>query len=134
MQGKWVKGYTKRLGWCDASKAELWSIVLGLELAWTDGYHNVIVESDSQSIVSQLNKISSEINNALGKRIRSFQARPWNLHFQYVSRVNNRCAHYMATHALSSNTYELRVLFSPWPDLADLLSYDARGATHAPNP
>lgn len=133
MQGNWLKGYTKRLGWCDAIKAELWGILLGLEMAWTDGYKNVIVENNAQYIVAQINKDSSELNNALGKRIRSFQARPWNLIFHFVNRETNRCAHCLASQGLSLSSHELRVLFSPWLELQSMIFGGAIGASHAPN-
>lgn len=45
------------LGFCDAYKAKLWGIFLSLDIAWRNGYRNIIMESDSQSIIDKLNGV-----------------------------------------------------------------------------
>lgn len=44
--GRWLKGYTRKIGNCDAFCAEMWGMYLGMQLAWRHGFHHLQVESD----------------------------------------------------------------------------------------
>lgn len=36
-EGNWMKGAARNLGSCSSDQAELWGMLLGLELAWVEG-------------------------------------------------------------------------------------------------
>ena len=53
-EGKWICGFSSRLGDCSAEEAELWGLILGLRIAWRKGYSNLLVERDSLVLVDWL--------------------------------------------------------------------------------
>lgn len=52
--GKWIKGYTKKIGACDALHAEMWVLYLGIEMAWREHFDHLIVESDSKILIDMI--------------------------------------------------------------------------------
>ncbi|XP_013443867.2 SKP1-like protein 21 [Medicago truncatula] len=45
--GRWLKGYYRKIGTCDALTSKMWGMFLGMQLAWRQGFHRLQVESDS---------------------------------------------------------------------------------------
>jgi len=54
LDGRWIKGYIKKIGSCDALHAEMWGVYLGLEMAWRDHIPQLIVESDSKLLIDMI--------------------------------------------------------------------------------
>jgi len=52
--GRWLKGYCRKIGTCDALTAEMWGMFLGMQLAWRQGFHHLQVESDSKTLVDMI--------------------------------------------------------------------------------
>ncbi|MCH97348.1 ribonuclease H protein, partial [Trifolium medium] len=52
--GRWIKGYARKIGTCDTLCAEMWGMYLGIELAWRQGFHHLEVESDSKTLVDMI--------------------------------------------------------------------------------
>ncbi|XP_061362078.1 uncharacterized protein LOC133305853 [Gastrolobium bilobum] len=52
--GNWLSGFGFKFGICSSFKAEFWGVLRGLELLWNVGYQNVIIESDSSSLITVL--------------------------------------------------------------------------------
>ena len=50
--GSWLMGFSRKLGICTSLQAELWNIVIGLDLAWDRRYSKLIIESDSLEAVT----------------------------------------------------------------------------------
>ena len=50
----WVGGFCRNMGVCNSITAELWGIKEGLALAWDMGYQAILLESNSQLLVSIL--------------------------------------------------------------------------------
>ena len=48
--GRWIKGYFKKIGMCDAYHVEMWGMYLGLDLAWRENTTHLIVENDSNNV------------------------------------------------------------------------------------
>jgi len=46
--GGWIKGYSQKVGTCDALCVEIWRMYLKMQPAWRQGLHNLQVESDSK--------------------------------------------------------------------------------------
>ncbi|GMP93848.1 hypothetical protein CsSME_00043520 [Camellia sinensis var. sinensis] len=82
--------------------AELWGIWHGLQLAWSEGHHRVIVESDSVEAISALakaNPLHPQFN--LLQEIWELMARSWECDLQRIWREANVCADLLAKGALS---------------------------------
>ncbi|GAU18198.1 hypothetical protein TSUD_249000 [Trifolium subterraneum] len=52
----WLKGYSRKLGNCDALHAEMWGMYLGLGLARREGIMHLHVESDSKVLIDMVTK------------------------------------------------------------------------------
>ncbi|CAN1146754.1 hypothetical protein LINPERPRIM_LOCUS20623 [Linum perenne] len=52
--GRCFEAFRCNLGSCSVIKAELGDILVGLQLAWSFGYHKILVQSDSQAAISRL--------------------------------------------------------------------------------
>lgn len=65
--------------------AELRAVFMGLCLAWEQGYTNIILETDSLSVVSLLSDNNSFIstNNVLLKKCKDLLIRDWNVEVTY---------------------------------------------------
>lgn len=55
-EGRWRRGAARNLGSCSVEPAELWAVLLGLELAWAAGYKKIIIETDSKLALSLIKK------------------------------------------------------------------------------
>ncbi|KAF7824249.1 ribonuclease H [Senna tora] len=79
--GRWITGFTKRLGHGSEFQAEIWAILLGLRFAHDKGFPKVIIETDS---IMALNFVQSntDIQHPLGgirARIRELLSMDYNL-------------------------------------------------------
>lgn len=54
-QGEWLRGFSCKLESCNAKIAEMWGILEGMKLAWETGFKKVIVESDAEQVVGEIN-------------------------------------------------------------------------------
>ncbi|RYQ96479.1 hypothetical protein Ahy_B08g092237 [Arachis hypogaea] len=54
--GRFLKGFSCNLGNCSIMHAELWAVIHGLNIATTNGYQNLIVESDSAEAINFINR------------------------------------------------------------------------------
>ncbi|KAK2452886.1 TMV resistance protein N [Trifolium repens] len=52
--GRWIKGYSRKIGTCDALSDEMWGMYLGMQLSWRQGFHHLQVESGSKSLVDMI--------------------------------------------------------------------------------
>lgn len=48
--GKWLTGFSLRLGNCTIAEAKAWAILKGLEIAWDKGMRKVHVMCDSKKL------------------------------------------------------------------------------------
>ncbi|MCI46118.1 ribonuclease H protein, partial [Trifolium medium] len=39
--GRWLTGYSRKIGTCDALGTEMWGMYLGMQIAWRQGYHHL---------------------------------------------------------------------------------------------
>lgn len=51
-RGCWFTGFAANLGTCDSMTTEIQEVVVGLEMAWKEGYRRVILEMDSLVLVN----------------------------------------------------------------------------------
>ncbi|KAK8575261.1 hypothetical protein V6N12_062937 [Hibiscus sabdariffa] len=59
--GEWIVGHTKQIGYISPFQAELWSILVGLEVAWSMGVEQLHVQTDCKQ-ASSLDLSDSEFS------------------------------------------------------------------------
>lgn len=82
----WMKGFAVNTGICTSVRAELWAAVTGLDLAWTLGLCQVILETDSILVVGLITRSTtkSDSNNALITQVKEALAREWEIIVQHT--------------------------------------------------
>jgi len=128
--GRWIKGFSRKIGACDALHAEMWGLYLGLDMAWSEGLSHVIVESDSKVLIDMVAnncKISGTIPSMI-RRIQEILQRYWHTQVIHTWREGNRCADWLANFSLSLDSWNLVVLESPASELQRLIYDDIFGA------
>jgi len=127
--GRWLKGYIRKVGVCDALHAELWGMYLGLDMVWRDHIPQLIVESDSKTLIDMVTgncKFSGGIPT-LVRRIRNLLALDWHVQFRHTWREGNRCADWLATFSLSLDSFAATRLEYPPSELHKFLFDDISG-------
>ncbi|MBA0821712.1 hypothetical protein Goarm_018552 [Gossypium armourianum] len=85
--GSWIVGFCKNVGVCSVQKAELWSIMEGLQLAWSKGIRRLIVENDIKTIIHMLNGNETSTNPCGTVRgIGEVCRRKWEIKFERIYR------------------------------------------------
>ncbi|KAF7807156.1 ribonuclease H [Senna tora] len=127
--GHFVAGFVKNLGSCNALHAELWSVMMGLDLAWEIGARKVVIEVDSllahQLIYGQvpdLHPCASLVAN-----IHHLIARNWAVEISHVLREANKVADAMAGCA-PGGSLELVRFNHPPSGVVHLLEEDLNGS------
>ncbi|XP_028782034.1 TMV resistance protein N-like [Neltuma alba] len=102
--GLYIRGFLHRLDDGDALHAELWACLHGLKLAWDGGHRQVILESDSSSVLELISTHPDEHHDdfRLLKEIREMLDRDWEVQLQHVSRMHNRAADFLAKEGLKA--------------------------------
>lgn len=80
--GRWIRGYTHKLGHCEVLKEDMSSILTGLELTWKCGFKQALVESDSQTLAGLVTNNSNCNEATLPKlvvKIRRTIAHNWRI-------------------------------------------------------
>jgi ribonuclease HI len=128
--GRWIKGYTKKIGACDALHAEMWGLYLGLDMAWREHYSHLIVESDSKILIDMISdnfKFNGNIP-VLVHRIRKLLKMSWNVQLNHTWREGNRSADWLANLSISTDHFNFLVLESPPCEVKRILFDDLSGA------
>jgi len=127
--GRWIKGYMKKIGSCDALHAEMWGVYLGLEMAWRDRIPQLIVESDSKLLIDMItyNCNLGGIVPILVKHIHNLLSMDWQVQVLHTLREGNRSADWLANNSLSLDSYRCSMVESPPNDLHSLLFDDFFG-------
>ncbi|KAF7842450.1 RNA-directed DNA polymerase [Senna tora] len=99
--GRWILGFTRRMGRGNSTMAEAWAIKTGLEKAWELNLKRVIVESDSLSVINMIKKGLEDCHplNPIINGIRYMASLNWEVTFDHVFRESNRVANSLANWA-----------------------------------
>jgi ribonuclease HI len=130
-EGRWLKGYIRKIGVCDALHAEMWGMYLGLEMAWREKIPQLIVESDSKILIDMVTencKFSGSVP-ILVQRIRKLLALDWQVRFRHTWREGNRCADWLANFSFSLDSFNCIIMENPSSELRRLLFDDISGAS-----
>lgn len=114
---------------CNALHAELWGMYLGLDMAWREQIPQLIVESDSKTLIDMVTGSCnfSGVIPTLVQRIRNLLALDSHVQFRHTWREGNRCADWLTTFSLSSDSFGVTRLESPPSELHSFLFYDLFG-------
>ncbi|KAF7842172.1 putative non-LTR retroelement reverse transcriptase [Senna tora] len=127
-EGRFIAGFAKNLGSCDALAAELWGVRMGLELALEMGLKKVVIETDSacahQLVSGQHDRLHPHMPTVF--MIHQLLARQWDVRVHHVLREANRVADFLASYAPRDSLKLLRLSFPPHAILP-LLNVDPSG-------
>ncbi|GAU32767.1 hypothetical protein TSUD_323350 [Trifolium subterraneum] len=128
--GRSIKGFSRKIGACDALHAEMWGMYLGMDIAWMDGLSHLIVESDSKVLINMVtNKCNIKGHTpSLIWRIQEFMQKDWQIRFVHTWREGNRSADWLANFSLTSSSWNPVIMESPPSELRRLLFDDFSGA------
>ncbi|KAF7812094.1 ribonuclease H [Senna tora] len=127
--GNFVKGFVRKLGSCDMLLAKLWAILNALEVAWSMGYRNLVVELDS---LMAINLLKNQIRDnhpyaAIICRIQHWVAVDWDVSFLHCFREGNFVADAVAGMACNAFSAGLSLLHSVPAGWEPILRRDAAG-------
>ncbi|GAU12898.1 hypothetical protein TSUD_73850 [Trifolium subterraneum] len=128
--GRWIKGFTRKIGAFDALHVEMWGMYLGIDIAWRNGLSHLTVESDSKVLINMItNKCNIKGHTpSLIRRIQEFLQKDWQIRFVHTWREGNRSARWLANFSLTSISWNLVIMESPPSELRQLLFDDFSGA------
>ena len=124
--GVWVTGFKRGLGVGSVLSAELWGILIGIQIAWNRGIRKLWIESDSLIAVNLVRKgcLPSHQYHNLVCSIRSYMDKQWHLRVTHTHREGNRVADALANEG-SCNGPTTLFLHSPPFCVIDLLRDDS---------
>lgn len=84
--GRWIKGFVRRLGTCTALHAELWGMWIGVEMAYQSDIAKLIIGSDSKTLVDMLTSDNDDpkLSTTIVKRIQELLASDWEVEITHV--------------------------------------------------
>ncbi|CAN1795223.1 Putative ribonuclease H protein At1g65750 [Linum perenne] len=125
VEGTVLFAFAANLGSCTITRAELRSVVKGLNLAWNSGYRRVAVQVDSLCAVQLLsNPADSDHQHAsIIAQFLELKQRDWTIDLQHIYREANFLADFLANkgHSLPFGTH---VISSDDPGIATWSAYD----------
>ena len=126
-KGEWIRGFMRNLGRCKVIIAEIWG-VLGLKMVWEQGYKNIVLESDSKTLVKILPKkaITNSSIFMLHCQCQRILERDWTVEIRHTYKEGNRCADWLANYSLTQSLGS-HISQDPPSELLSLLLADALG-------
>ncbi|KAE8660685.1 hypothetical protein F3Y22_tig00116951pilonHSYRG00655 [Hibiscus syriacus] len=94
--GKWIVGYSRRIGKYTALQDELWAVGDDLELAWQHSFRYIVIITDNIQVVCNLNSPPQSFEPMLLRRIRALLNRSWSVRISHTPKEANRLANYLA--------------------------------------
>ncbi|KAK8596669.1 hypothetical protein V6N12_065149 [Hibiscus sabdariffa] len=102
--GNWIHGFTKFIDRCSVVEVELWGIATGMELAWSLGCRQLVVESDSAEALCMIQQHSSKGGPyIIVSHLHQLCNKDWRIVFSKFARCNNGVADWLAKFASDSN-------------------------------
>lgn len=90
-------GFASRMGVCGVVEAEMWGVLKGLELAWSEGCRRVLVETDSEVVARHLKgKEVVAHMSSVHRSVMNLLEREWQLGVCKIDRCNNSCTDALA--------------------------------------
>ncbi|KAL2942612.1 hypothetical protein RDABS01_030962 [Bienertia sinuspersici] len=127
--GKFLYGYAARYGSCNAFRAELRAVEMGMEFARSLGYKRLIIQMDSSACVMALKEVSPYSGDCvhLVNHCRALMhLSDWMVEIIHVYREGIRAADWLANHGVGSED-KVKTWQEPPPNLLQILTDDIRG-------
>ncbi|KAK8531675.1 hypothetical protein V6N12_053140 [Hibiscus sabdariffa] len=122
--GSWISGFNKTMEIADLLQTEVWGILLGLRLAWENGFEKVLVQSDNKEAIKRLNATKSDSDPCiLVRTITKLRNRGWMTDAQWIPREVNKFADRLAKLDNLPN-YDVIIFSQPPECLLSLLDFD----------
>ncbi|KAL4333564.1 hypothetical protein GQ457_07G033850 [Hibiscus cannabinus] len=123
--GNFLFGFSKFIGCVNSLNAELWSLYIGLQLAWDYGIDYLQIQTDCKQITQLLAAPNVESSPLpLVRSIRKFWGRAWFINLIWTPRSGNMAADKLARLA-NCSSFDLSFYSSPPSELRDILYSDA---------
>ena len=128
-QGKWIKGFMRRIGLVTSITAELWALRDGLMLAKQIGITHLVVEMDNKVIVDlvQSNKATNNSYSSLLNDCRFLLRQLHRFKINHAFRKANRSVDYLAKGGCSLLRNFVVLDCPPTDELCHILDSDASG-------
>lgn len=121
----WISGFTSSLGQCSPLEAELWGVFHGLQLAWSLGLRQIIMEVDCLEAYQSLSSWNPHaIQTNMWYRIQYLLNRDWTVLLSHTRREGNQIADHLAKLGFTSHGNEPSTLTSPPAPTISLLMRD----------
>ena len=127
--GKWVKGFSRSIGFAISFTAEFWALKDGLKLALSAGIQSLVVELDAKVVADLLttNGVTNKPYSPLLPDCRCLLRRFLRVQVVHVYREGNRCTDVLAR--WGSNMNEDFAVFDspPSPEILCFVNMDIAG-------
>ncbi|KAK8572182.1 hypothetical protein V6N12_028243 [Hibiscus sabdariffa] len=122
--GSWILGFNKTIGILRPLQAELWGILLGLQLAWENGFERLLIQSDNREAIKRLNASTASSDPcSLVRSIAALRSRGWPTETQWIPREGNKPADMLAK-LDNLPCFTVTVFSQPPEHLLSLLDFD----------
>ncbi|KAK9018022.1 hypothetical protein V6N11_001012 [Hibiscus sabdariffa] len=122
--GSWILGFNKTIGILRPLQAELWGILLGLQLAWENGFERLLIQSDNREAIKRLNASTASSDPcSLVRSIAALRSRGWATETQWIPREGNKPADMLAK-LDNLPCFTVTVFSQPPEHLLSLLDFD----------
>ncbi|KAK9042626.1 hypothetical protein V6N11_017693 [Hibiscus sabdariffa] len=112
--GKWIFGFSRKVGVSTVLIAELWAIHDALQRAWDRGLRKINLESDCLDAVRILNgKSTSLLGNGLVATIFKLLRYDWTVSISHINRACNGVVDRLGTLSKANNIDDLQLLEPP---------------------
>ncbi|KAK8994455.1 hypothetical protein V6N11_045543 [Hibiscus sabdariffa] len=122
--GNFIFGFSKFIGATNSLHAELWSLFVGLQLAWNHGVTFLQIQTDCKRVVELLHDPNVEFSPiSLVRSIHQFWRRAWYVDLIWVPLSRNIAADSLARFA-DLSSFDLSFFSIPPARLSDVLATD----------
>ncbi|KAL4325300.1 hypothetical protein GQ457_11G025670 [Hibiscus cannabinus] len=94
--GNFILAYHQTLGRMTVLQAELWGVLEGLNIAWSNGYDRLIIQINNSEVHQLLSPPSTDNPLALVRNIVEFYNKAWFVEFALILREANDAVNFMA--------------------------------------
>jgi len=121
--GRWIKGYFKKIEVSDAFHAEMSDMYLGLDLAWRENTTHLIVGSYSKILVNMIieNCNFGGTTPTLVKRIQQLLSLSWTVKITHTWCEGNKNADWLANFSILTDFLDFHILENFPGELQNLL-------------
>ncbi|KAK8528301.1 hypothetical protein V6N12_074832 [Hibiscus sabdariffa] len=85
--GSWILVFNKTIGKLCPLQAELWGLLLGLQLAWENGFERLLIQPDNMEAIKRVSatKVTSD-SCSLVRSIAALRCQGWAIKTQWIPR------------------------------------------------